>query len=305
MGKVALLAIGAFVIMSAYYGMGTRTQLLAADEQIAQHDYQVVLRNAAMSGFNRAKQELVQSFTGTSFSGPFEDANYNTSVMANPVTKIADVTSTGWMYDPSGKLLQYQIIAKIRLLETTSTDTTVVLPAAPPKFMQYALITEENLTLNGNVDVEAVPIEIEGKESAAYNANIHTNGDMTVNGRVTVRGFGTYRGTNLINPNDPHRFFKPYDNSSGDDVLKRLTEDVEIPLASMNPDSLNAKFPPDVQTVGDTTLDGNLNFKAMASPGDGAGRGTREHPYILYVNGDLTLNGDVEMDGYGIILVKD
>ena len=289
MGKVALLAIAGFTVMAAVYGVGSQTQMFASQERITEFDYRTMARNAAVAGFTEAKQKLVESFTNQTLHDTYDSGEYSVNIRIDGANT-ASITSIGTMYDPDGSPVQHYIYAKV--LREGTTVTTI--PAEPPAWMQYALISERDLTLNGNVTIDTV--RVVGSQGVIYNANIHTNGKITVNGAVTVRGFGTYKTSKQINPNQPQRFFKPYYNPTNDGVLKQLANGVLIPSATMDPAALNAKMAPD-STTGSVTLNGNIDFRLKGA--------TRENPFIWYVDGNLTMNGSVKMTGYVIFLVRD
>jgi hypothetical protein len=291
MGKAALFAISAFVVMGSVYGVTTSTSLLATDERIADYQYATLARNVALAGYNQAIQGLADDFVSGELNGTYEDGDYTAEVVVNLLTQIAEVEVVGTVVDNTGQPVTHHIFATLKQKEI-NTGTTLT---EAPVFMQYALITNDDLTLNGNVSIDT--IKAVGWEGSAYNANVHTNGRLTVNGRVVVRGFGTYRTSKILNPNQPSRFFKPYDNGTGEPLVKQLVDGIEIPLAELDPATLNTQFPPD-RVSGDVTLNGTQNFEV-------GGAGTRANPYIWYVNGDLTVNGNVNMIGYVIFLVEE
>lgn len=290
MGKTALFAISAFIIMGAFYGMNTSSGLLATEDEMASNDYQVLARNAALAGFNVAKQKLADNFVvEPSFSGDYHGGGYFVRMQASAPNQIT-VTSVGSAELPDGTFQDYKIVAKFEKRSVGSDEVS----AAVPQFMEYALISDKDLTLNGNVTIDTV--RVVGQDYGAFNANVHTNGKLTVNGKVTVRGFGTYKTTRTFNPNQPSRFFKPYDNPANEPVAKQVPDGIDIPLATMTPAALNAVLPPTI-TTGSVTLNGNQDFIVKGA--------TRENPYVWYVDGSLTLNGNVKMIGYVIFVVRD
>ena len=153
--------------------------------------------------------------------------------------------------------------------------------------MQYALMSEDDLTIKGNVEMETY-LTVDGHTDNTLNANMHTNGNLTVNGNAaTVRGFGTYVGSANGKLNNT---FKPYYNPTNDPVAKRVPR-VDLPAFDVT--DLLSKTSVDHTTAGDLTLSGTYDLG-----------GTRENPYVWHVSGNLTGNGNVKINGYAMFIVE-
>lgn len=292
MGKAALFAVGAFIIMGALYGMNSNSGMLATTERISEHQYATLARNVAIAGYNHVRQELVDDFKPNFISGSYENGYYTAVVQTGAASGTLAVEVVGRVFDGSGIEVRHHIYATFGLDATSGTGDEGI-GSEVPLFMQYALLTEDDLTLNGTVDI--TPIEAVGMDGSAYNANIHTNGSLRVNGNVEVHGYGSYKDGLTLNPNKPDRFFKPF-APMGEALVKRVPEGVDIPTDSFDPEQMKDQFPPD-RITGDVKISGRQDFKV-----EGA---TRENPYIWYVDGSLTVNGNVKIDGYAIFLVRD
>jgi hypothetical protein len=293
MGKAALFAIIAFGVMGAYYGLNTQRGMFDTSERIAGHQHEILARNAAMAGYNHARQMLTESFANYA-SGPktFEDGAFEVSVNAS-LTE-ATITAKGYSQLTSGlsslsslddKLVTYIIEAKVK------KENLFTIAEEPPAFMQYGLITEGDLTLDGNVSVDT--LRIAGSEGLVYNANVHTNSKLTVQGNAAlVRGFGTYVTASNVRQLD---VFKPYHNPTNDPVVKKTTA-IDIPAASFDPVALATKMLPQEMTAGDVSLSGGYDFKAKGA--------TRENPYIWHVDGNLNIAGNTTLSGYVMFIVS-
>lgn len=277
MGKAALLAIAALVVMGTYYGASTHRGMLDTTDRVADFENEVIARNAALAGYNRAKQHLAGSFSGISGEKKdYGEGEYTLDIKLSG--SYADIVSRG----RSGSET-YTVFAKIQ------EEKIFPILQEPPKFMKYSFLTDKDLTLNGNVLFDT--FRVAGTEELKYNANIHTNGKLTVKGKAaTIRGFGTY----VTGADVKHTVvFKPYENPTGDPVIQKV-EKVQIPI--LDPEAIAETVSADM-TSGSVSLSGNYDFRT-------AGKGTRENPYIWVINGNLNASGNVRITGYAMFLVS-
>ncbi len=154
----------------------------------------------------------------------------------------------------------------------------------------YAIVSELDLTLNGSVEILAA--------SGTANANIHANGDLTSNGnRVHVEGFATYgpTGSGTVNPERAiDDIFDPNVDTNGAEVNVHEDDDVDIPNIDV---SLYSTSPPaDLVVAGDTTMF-DIDRAWLTANGYPAVVGTEDHPFMLYVGGDLSNSGEVVIEG--------
>jgi hypothetical protein len=277
MGKAALMAVGAVVLVAAYYSMGTQSNVMATNAAVAEHQVEVLARGAAIMGYNRARQSLATSFTAQSFSGSYESAQYSTSVtLAGP--DHVRVRSVGRAIDAMGNEKTVTVEAEIM------KELFGELPAEAPPFMQYALIAETDISLQGTMNAD---IFVTGGEGSKLNANVHTNGSLSVEGNVVVNGFGTY--VNNFTKQGNKRFFDPNYNPTNAPATQR-TARVDIP--SVDAAMLAANANVSQVTVGNLAISSPMNLG-----------GTREDPFVWYITGNLTLNGGAKFDGYVLFLV--
>ncbi len=280
MGKAVLIAILAFSIGGVINTFNTRRTLNETENREALHQHQVLARNVALVGYHLARQRLSESQTSTTFTGAFESGTYDVTVEVAGTR--ATVTSTGTVLDARDNAVTALVQASFK------TDDSLI-PEDPPAFMQYALISDLNLNLNGNILGE---ILVTGDERATLNANMHTNGNLHIDGNsVFVAGFGTYVGSGSANPAKAlQNSFQPNYNPTGESGAHQ-TLAVDIP--DFDAAAYTSRLTIDTLTTGLTELAGSY------APG-----GTREHPYIWYVQGDLTATGNTTMDGYVMFIVE-
>ena len=283
MGKAAILIITASVLLGSVYAYGAKDEANAADERLSTHQREILSRNAALAGYNLAKQALAENFdTATpSLSGTYAGSDYDVTISKSGA--IARVVSTGTSLDPKGNEVTFTVEADIE-----KEVITEIADEAPP-FMRYAVMTDDDLYLNGNILFD---LFVDGNAENTLNANMHTNGDLGINGNAaTVRGFGTYADAAWSSPSSAlYNTFDPYYNPTDDPVVQRVPE-VEIPAFDL------ATFLS--KTTVDQTTTGNLSLSGTYSLG-----GTRENPYVWYVDGNVSGSGGVTIDGYVMFIVN-
>lgn len=293
MGKAALLAVAAFTVMGVYYGASTQSGFLAASDNLATHEYTVLAKNSALAGLNLAQQDLVQRYSASpatcpssmpfKLNGTFEDGFYNATVTCTPT--VAKVMSLGTVMGGS-KIYTYRVEAEF------AVETLWKQPTQPPAFLEYALISDKDLTIAGNVTFDT--IYVAGSSTAKYNANIHTNGILTAKGNAAIiRGYGTYK----IAQDVKHAgIFKPYTTADrGKSAVRQIPGGIPILVNDYHPDEMAKRMTVDETVTGPYKLEGVIDYRTKGA--------TREDPYVVYVNGDLVSN-NATIYGYAIFLVN-
>jgi len=152
--------------------------------------------------------------------------------------------------------------------------------ATVPKFMNYALLTQRSIAINGNV-------KILDDNNPSWNANVHTNSNFSMNGNNKIKGFVTYSGNMRANPSwRLNTEIVPNQNSKNLPHFQQ-TSLVKIPL--FIPDNFRSKAT--------TVYNSNAIFNKKNII-----LGTKNNPKIIYVNGNLTISGNVT--GYGVFIVR-
>lgn len=263
------------------------------DEVLAEYHYKVLAREAAVTGVNLTVRQLVADpdnwMTGS--FGYASEVYYNTRfavTVAAVDPDTVDLESTGT--DQSGVQVIHARYAK--------GYTTI---AVPPAF-KYAIISDLDLTLNGQAEILAV--------DSTANASIHANVNLTVNGSgVHIEGYGSFDeegGSGTVNPEKAiDDVFDPNDDTNGAET-DNLVEGEYIDIPQLNPDDYDeAPKESHFVTQSDTSLTGVIDVQAWAaSEGLGASVGTYDEPFRLFVDGDLTISGGVTILGYAQIVTR-
>ena len=152
-----------------------------------------------------------------------------------------------------------------------------------PEAFDYALASDGAMTMNGTVDI------VMDNPSLPANASIHSNTSIYVGTQVRVAGYGTSSGNMTCNPisNLPNVFEPNYNPYNQPDYQ---TYAPTIPIPDFNADSYKA-IANEVHE-GDWSISGNATV------------GSTSTPRIIWIGGNLTLSGGVNLLGAGIYVVK-
>lgn len=277
MGAKLGILVATLAVIGSHYSMSSKLSIADTSSTISNSQYEVLARNAALTGFERAKQRLATSFSSTSLEGTSESISYSTEVSVSG--DVAKITSTGIYHEANEEEKSYVIKAEF------DRSGGGVLPGSTPTYMTYALLAEESLELSGNGG--AAHIYVPGVGGATLNANFHTNGDLDVSGKgnARIKGFGTYSGS----ASGKHRNtkFQPNFNPAGLDHTLPASP-IEIP--SVDVADILTRVTPDV----------SLPLGILS--GTQAFTGTQDNPTIVHVPGDLTIHGLIS--GYVVFLVE-
>jgi hypothetical protein len=147
-----------------------------------------------------------------------------------------------------------------------------------PIFMKYAVFSGMNMNMNGGVRIT--------NAGNGLNANVHVNGNFSMNGNNSIDGFLTYTG--YANSNPPQALNNRINPISNPDNLPKHYQTSQINIPNFDPDQYLSKAT-DIY-YGNKTFNGNITL------------GTKENPKIIFVTGDLIINGSVT--GYGLFISK-
>jgi len=147
-----------------------------------------------------------------------------------------------------------------------------------PPFMKYAVFSGSNMTLNGGVTITHAGNNL--------NANVHVNGNFRMNGNNSIDGFLTYTGFASSNP--PQALINRINPISNPENLPKHYQTSQINIPTFDPDQYLSRAT-DIY-YGNKTFTGNITL------------GTKENPKIIFVTGDLIINGSVT--GYGLFISK-
>lgn len=282
MGKAALFAIAAFTLIGAYYTLSTQRGAIESTQRLGGHQFEVVARNAALSGYMSIRQAIAdaEGFGVMPVSGKFKGANYEASVTASGSDR-GVITARGWVGDSKGRQYEYHIRAEVE------RDITLHDPDEVPLFMRYGLATNGDLDVSGSVLIDT--LKVEGNEANIMNANLHTNGRLATRGNsALIRGFGTYVTSHDVGH---ARVFQPYHNPTNEPVLQKVAP-IDIPQG------FNAREL--AEAIGYSALPSPLPVSLNVS-GEG---NSSENPAVFFVDGDLNLPSGFNVTGHAIFLIQ-
>lgn len=282
MGKAALLIIVASIAFGSVYAFGAKEEVRQAEKRLSQHQYEILARNAALAGYNEARQNLTDNFAGaaSTLHGTYEGADYEVVITRGGAA--ARVRSTGSMTMADDSVVDFEVDATIQ------QESTVEMADKAPPFMRYAVMTDEDLDLNGNILTD---LYVDGDEENTLNANMHTNGSLIISGNaLTVKGFGTYvTGASASPASALQTAFQPYYNPTNDPVTQEVPM-IEVPEFDMS--EFVGKVDVDQTTSGDVSLSGTYDLG-----------GTRDDPYVWRIDGNLNASGGTNIKGYVMFLI--
>ena len=295
MGNYALFIILAGAVSISALGLSSRTAVTRADMELNNHTFKEIAREAAITGLNLTIRRLVAD-TSSWITNPdqyeFTNESYRNATFSTEVlTPWGAANKNGQCW-----LDSVQVISTGKAFEGTQHKVdssylrTCSQPGGIPPGFQYAIITDDNLMVQQKVTVMS-PYD-------TVNANIHSNGLFSGNGNPYVEGYGTYftpGGTCIDCAN-----FLPNDDVNGADP--NVYEAPEVPMVAFDP----LKYKPFATYVepgnvwyktGDVTID-FTNFNGIT------GYGTAENPFIWYIPGNLQIEVNVRMIGFGVIITE-
>ncbi len=281
MGKALAIAAVAFIALGTYYNGVRSASELDTRRRVSNNQYEAISRSAALAGVNVAKQSLSESWNARITRGNHQGGAYAVQIKANK--KRGEITSVGSIANAGRHSEDYTI--------SLFLERRLAIPDDPPKFFQFAVATDNDITLNGSASVS---LNVRGEEGAELNANVHTNGTLTVKGsNVAVDGFGTYSvagiGTHLESAFEPN-----YNPTAATGV----SQADPVPI----PDFNAVDYPNFTGPYGDLLVDQSSSGPVSIS-GNYSFGGTRDDPYVWHISGDLTVSGNTTIDGYVVFVV--
>ncbi len=277
MDKLALIVVGIFVMTGTNLGINSQNNLAQSETRLAKDQYEILARNAALAGLDRVKQKLADDFHSYgNITGANDGASYVVNAITNGPNEVT-VRSTGLAYVADGDSVEFNVQTKFK--------RRTILPKHAPPFMRYAVITDEQLILQGN-------IYIEGDAANELNSNVHTNDKLRMNGNAALtKGFGTFKLVAIPSEAALADNFVPIYNPGNAPTCFQADE---VPIPTMDPGTLALTLVIDSTATGGLVISNDIHFG-----------GTREDPYIWHVQGDLLIQGGgTTIDGYHMFLVE-
>jgi len=282
MGRMLLfLVIGMGALFAIANLNMTQSNVRVMDSSIDKFE-RTQARNIAASGIEKAVMEINVDTTWSGISnfaiasGTLDVAVVNTlsEYPSGPNMGLIgrkEITSTGTF---NNEVVTIQAVIQIGSASSV------------PGFLNYAVASGQDFEISGSFDII-------DDNNPAWNANVHTNGDMIVSGNgYSVEGFGTYAGSMTSGSGggkgkgggSVHNNFVPNDNPDG---LSSAYQAGEIEIPEFDAESY-ISIATNV-TSGDLNLSGAIDL------------GTAQNPVIWYIDGDLDFHGSTT--GYGVFIV--
>lgn len=285
MGHFSIIVVAAGLLTISLVLVNARDATHAADQELAEHQYKSLARDAAVTGQHLTVRKLAADtdpwttgadyeFTSTDFrSGSFE---VDVTPVGTPLGDTVDVTATG-TNGPQTQVIQARYAREY-------ADGGI-----PPAF-RNVITTDLYIQLKGTVNIRAI--------NKTFNASIHTNGDLETYGNsFVVEGYGTYTGDAYTNQEDN---FTPNIDYNEDDPNVFWADSVRIPDIDLDAMRNKATTITPTPSNGDPyVVDGDatpvIDFADY-------GPGKPDDPSIWYVEGPLNFVNRVEFKGYGVIV---
>ena len=279
MDKLALIIVGILVMTGSQLVMNSQSNLAQSETRLAKDQYEILARNAALAGLERVQQKLADSFHSYgNVTGTNDGASYEVHATTNGSDEVM-VQSMGMAYATDGDTVEFYIQAKFK--------RRTILPSEAPPFMRYAVISDEDLILRGNLTGQ---VYAEGDPANQLNANMHTNTNLQgIGNSFLVNGFGTYQLTASPSEASLADNFDPNHNPANAPVCYQSEE---VPIPTITPATLAGSLAVDSTSPGDILLVGSRTY------------GTRDNPYIWHIEGNLSIHSSgTIINGYVMFLV--
>src|SRR5690625_875932 len=288
MGKAALLTIAGCVLVGSFYTLTSQRSSVETTHRLGGHQYEVLARNAALAGYQLARQAIVDydGFGVPAIDGTHASATYSVQIQTVQQNR-GKIRSTGRIADGSGGNYEYTVEAVIeRVLGSSGGGgSSEELPA----FMEYAVIAGKDLRFGGSAGTELG----NSPDGDRLNANVHSNRILdtwTHHANPTINGFGSY-GDRYHSQDwaQDMRFFRPHQPGGA----PKVNGPTQVELPEINVADLAERVPVHEHTRGNESVgNGTYSF------------GTADNPYVWRVDGNLTIGpGDIRFNGHVVFLV--
>jgi len=311
MGKLSLMLVIAAFFTSGLLVYQANTTTLNAEGRVWEHQYGVLARDVASTGMNSSMRVLTHALaTNTTWSPALversnvahEGGTFTVEAFSDQCSILTNARLTSLRAPYTGaSLLEVQstgtYAAPIGANATHSHRLTGCYLQAdydlfkPPAF-QYGFISHGDFTFNGGPTITSLDGE----------GNVHSNKQMTLGPQVEIKGHATYYQTGGTNRSTK---------------VSSYEQGLEVPMTQFDPNVFRSQngLPTlgSASTTGTTT--GGATFRYDAGPLTlssnsqitigynpmPADRGSSK-PFVWFIDGDLTINADLKLPGYTIIM---
>jgi hypothetical protein len=268
MGKAVIIILLSGILIFGIVSIQVNRSTSDVSQKTSDYYRDIYTRNIANSMLDILKTKLLEDTT-------YRVANFQTAQIlgGNVIYKLIDTNFNSNRYIKAVVIANYEGMSK----KSEAYFTIEKLGSGGiPAFLRYAVVSGSNLNLNGGINIT--------NAGNGLNANVHVNGNFSMNGDNFIGGFLTYTGSASSNPsNFLQRNIRPVSNPDNLPVHYQ-TQRLEIP--EFDPNDVRSKATEIY--YGNKTFNGNVVL------------GTQQNPKIIFVTGDLTINGNVS--GYGIFV---
>ena len=272
MGKLLVLLVLAASAAGLHHALSVNGWVKEATVQSSVQGQEILARTAALTGWARAKQALMTSFTSTTITGSNDGTAYTTT--ATVTGDRALVISAGRLPWPgrSGETT-YKIAYTIRKVTLSPR----------PVFMNYAIMAGGDMAFSGSADLVRNGISDATRDTAMV--AVHTNGRLSAGTGTFVRAFGLYAGASATGASN----FQPAYNPQGLAAV-RLVPPISIP--PVVPDSIALR-----EGGVDVTYPAGTRLTNVTLPG-----GPRDNATVYRILGNGVLT-NVTVNGYAVFVI--
>jgi hypothetical protein len=311
MGQLTLLFVLAAFLISGIVVYNAGNSADRAEERVWQHQARVLAKDAAATGM----AVTLRKMGSVTFSGFSTHPNYPfqaTDVPHNGGTYSVETQNGCSILSSNAELLVVQDFGTVEEWTEVRSTGRYSMGAdqhrheirscfartdwglfVPPAF-NYAFISDNNLSLNANINVEGL---VDGE--VAGTGHIHTNGLMTLGPNVTVSGHGTYTDDGSSRHTSGGSATQIQSFESGPSVTME-----PFPIDPLRPtdsgqSEANGFFRYD---AGNVTIGGNTTL-VIPHP-DHQVVLPEGQSYVWFVEGDLTISANVILPQHTIVVVN-
>ncbi len=285
MGYTNMLVVIAMAALAGIMtaGMGVNTK--EADAVVSDYYQGKIARETAMSGLNLAINKLKT----------LEDWS-NTDNLNIPETSYGDGAYLATFSDYTALESEEGETVNVTIRGYNGASEHVVKAKVGKKHgLELSETFSDHVVVGPDVIIQGNPGFF--SYEMTRNTNVHANDDLITSTEEIISGYGTYNGT-FSGDED---IFRPVTNDQGNSPVYSDNE-VDLDYFTTNvlwalQERAHYSSPGDVTWQGDVTID-------LSSYEGVTGAGTKDNPYILFISGDLTIDGTVTLLGYGTIVTQ-
>lgn len=306
-GKGTLMLIAAISVAGIFASFGIGNNLVETEARLAEDEFEILARNAALAGLNRMEQHLSDKVYGAgtafdismvdqdSLDGTYDNIGYGAKIEQIGTSNRVRVWSKGTAETARGTQVDFDVQSEYEIIISGGGGPG---GEGVPVAMQEAVTSQCGIDLGGSLLIDSP----NGK-----NANVRTNQSLSVRGNGwTVHGYGYMANNpNSLSNGDRKKLennLNPYDAVNAGtlvqvDPLEEEVFDAVYAVRDYYHQRADYCVGCDPQTAIGTVVEGlgDIDTEAITP--------TYQNPLVIIVNGDLHLNGG-SYPAYTIFLVN-